>query len=233
MTRDGKRLPLSTSCGALPYFLLCAFVVLPLTVGLLLPLLLVHTLVSKLLGLCGIGRAPRDKAASPSDREGPLLPTGESAPAAAISAASVSLAVVNAPAAAAAANRAHDIVLFGATGFTGKLAAQYLAARYSGKDSNVRWAIAGRRAAALESLRAELQLPELPIIIADATDGASLAAPHEKSVQSRPRCSTSNLASSAAGTRGAAPATDEEEDEDKEDKEDAVADEAAPESFCA
>ena len=175
MTRDGKRLPLSTSCGALPYFLLCAFVVLPLTVGLLLPLLLVHTLVSKLLGLCGIGRAPRGKAASPSDREGPLLPTGESAPAAAAtSAASVSLAVVNAP--AAAANRAHDIVLFGATGFTGKLAAQYLAARYSGKDSNVRWAIAGRRTAALESLRAELQLPELPIIIADATDGASLAA---------------------------------------------------------
>lgn len=173
MSRDGKRLPLSSSCAALPYFLLCAFVVLPLTVGVLLPLLLVHTIIFKLLGLCGIGRARRDKASAAGDRENALLPTGDSAPAAATSAASVAVAVANAP---AAANRVHDIVLFGATGFTGKLAAQYLAARYSGKDSNVHWAIAGRRAAALESLRAELQLSELPIIIADATDGASLAA---------------------------------------------------------
>lgn len=40
--------------------------------------------------------------------------------------------------------RAHDIVLFGATGFTGKLTAQYLA-RHAPPDG--RWALAGRNKA--------------------------------------------------------------------------------------
>ena len=57
--------------------------------------------------------------------------------------------------------------------------------------------------------------------------------PHEKSVQSRPRCSTSNLASSAAGTREAAPAAAEDDEDEDEDEEAAVAEVAAPESFCA
>jgi short subunit dehydrogenase-like uncharacterized protein len=75
-------------------------------------------------------------------------------------------------------NRVHDLVVFGATGFTGQLAARYLANRYSSglAAQPLKWAIAGRRRAALESLRAELQLPDLPIIIADSADEASLAA---------------------------------------------------------
>ncbi len=42
-----------------------------------------------------------------------------------------------------------DVVVYGATGFTGTLIAEYLAQRY-GVTRGVRWAIAGRNAAALE-----------------------------------------------------------------------------------
>ena len=36
-----------------------------------------------------------------------------------------------------------DIIVYGATGFTGQLVAEYLAARYS-SDSDLKWAMAGR-----------------------------------------------------------------------------------------
>ena len=41
------------------------------------------------------------------------------------------------------ADREHDIVLFGATGFTGELTAEYLAAH---APATTRWALAGRSA---------------------------------------------------------------------------------------
>ncbi len=50
--------------------------------------------------------------------------------------------------------RAYDLVLLGATGFTGRLVAHHLAARLAGQD--VRWAIAGRRVEALDEVRDEL-----------------------------------------------------------------------------
>jgi short subunit dehydrogenase-like uncharacterized protein len=71
-----------------------------------------------------------------------------------------------------------DIVLFGATGFTGSLAARYIAKTYG---TGVKWAIAGRRRGALESLRAELAQvdPELSskldILICDSSDPTQLA----------------------------------------------------------
>ncbi|MEU7741599.1 saccharopine dehydrogenase NADP-binding domain-containing protein [Nonomuraea sp. NPDC049158] len=64
--------------------------------------------------------------------------------------------------------RAYDIVLFGASGFTGALTAAYLA-KTAGPE--VRWALAGRDRAKLERLGLDV-----PILIADATDPASLAA---------------------------------------------------------
>ncbi|MGC5012306.1 saccharopine dehydrogenase family protein [Streptosporangium sp. DT93] len=69
-------------------------------------------------------------------------------------------------------DRPYDIVLFGATGFTGGLTAQYLA-RAAGPG--VRWALAGRNRARLEEVRERIGLPELPLLHADATDPASLA----------------------------------------------------------
>ena len=67
-----------------------------------------------------------------------------------------------------------DIVLWGATGFTGRLVAEYLYARY-GSSQSVRWALAGRSRERLEAVRAELGLPaETRIWLADANDPASL-----------------------------------------------------------
>lgn len=67
--------------------------------------------------------------------------------------------------------RQYEVVLWGATGFTGKLVAHHLADTY-GEDLD--WAIAGRNREKLEQLRSELALPELPLIQADSTDRASL-----------------------------------------------------------
>jgi short subunit dehydrogenase-like uncharacterized protein len=74
--------------------------------------------------------------------------------------------------------RPYDIVLFGATGFTGKLVAEYLARR---APKGLRWAIAGRNREKLESVREELEeidgaLAALPILVADGHDQASLDA---------------------------------------------------------
>ncbi|MFI8997647.1 saccharopine dehydrogenase family protein [Streptomyces sp. NPDC053542] len=76
----------------------------------------------------------------------------------------------------AAAGRAYDVVLFGATGFAGRLTAAYLAAH---APEGCRWALAGRNRAKLEQLRAELAADhpacaELPLLHADAADPESL-----------------------------------------------------------
>ncbi|MEV1002167.1 saccharopine dehydrogenase NADP-binding domain-containing protein [Nonomuraea sp. NPDC050202] len=65
-------------------------------------------------------------------------------------------------------DRPYDIVLFGASGFTGALTAAYLA-RAAGPGT--RWALAGRDRAKLERLGLDV-----PVLTADATDAASLAA---------------------------------------------------------
>jgi saccharopine dehydrogenase (NAD+, L-glutamate forming) len=76
-----------------------------------------------------------------------------------------------------AGDRDYDIVLFGATGFTGALVAEYLAAQV---PDGCRWALAGRNPAKLEAVRTRLAgirpaLADLPLLHADATDAASLA----------------------------------------------------------
>ncbi|MFE6779623.1 saccharopine dehydrogenase family protein [Streptomyces sp. NPDC057702] len=74
--------------------------------------------------------------------------------------------------------RAYDLVLFGATGFTGALTASYLAAH---APAGLRWALAGRDPRRLAALRTELaavdpRLATLPLLTADVTDPASLRA---------------------------------------------------------
>jgi short subunit dehydrogenase-like uncharacterized protein len=74
--------------------------------------------------------------------------------------------------------REFDIVLFGATGFTGGLTAEYLAAN---APNGCRWALAGRNQAKLEALRARLAAinpacESLELLHADVTDRASLQA---------------------------------------------------------
>ncbi len=74
-------------------------------------------------------------------------------------------------------DRLLDLVLFGATGFTGGLTADYLA-RHA--PAGCRWALAGRSTARLEAVRDRLvavdpALAGLPLLRADVTDAASLA----------------------------------------------------------
>ena len=69
-----------------------------------------------------------------------------------------------------------DIVVYGATGFTGQLVAEYLAANYKG-DANLKWAMAGRSKDKLASVRDAIGAPaDTPLIVADASDPASLKA---------------------------------------------------------
>jgi short subunit dehydrogenase-like uncharacterized protein len=69
-----------------------------------------------------------------------------------------------------------DIVVYGATGFTGQLVAEYLAAHYTGK-SDPKWAMAGRSLEKLASVRDAIGAPaDTALIRADAGDPVSLKA---------------------------------------------------------
>ena len=69
-----------------------------------------------------------------------------------------------------------DIVVYGATGFTGQLVAEYLAAHYKG-DRDLKWALAGRSKEKLAAVRDAIGAPaDTPLIVADAGDPASLKA---------------------------------------------------------
>ncbi len=74
-------------------------------------------------------------------------------------------------------SRPLDIVLWGATGFTGQLVAEYLVKHTS--DSDLRWALAGRSEAKLESVRRDLarideRAAKLPLRTGDSHDRSSL-----------------------------------------------------------
>ena len=74
--------------------------------------------------------------------------------------------------------RSYDIVLLGATGFTGELTAGYLAG-HAGEGT--RWALAGRSRRKLEAVRSRLAagrpgLAELPLAIVDTADAAAVRA---------------------------------------------------------
>ncbi|TNM36441.1 saccharopine dehydrogenase [Nocardioides albidus] len=73
--------------------------------------------------------------------------------------------------------RPYDVVLFGATGFTGGLTADYLAEH---APAGLRWALAGRSESRLEAVRDRLAranptLADLPLLTADADDAEALA----------------------------------------------------------
>ena len=69
-----------------------------------------------------------------------------------------------------------DIVVYGATGFTGQLVAEYLAAQYKA-DSGLKWAMAGRSKDKLAAVRDAIGASaDTPLIVADAGDPASLKA---------------------------------------------------------
>lgn len=72
--------------------------------------------------------------------------------------------------------REFDLIVYGATGYTGRLVAEYLARQYAG-DLSLKWAMAGRSQQKLKDIRAEIgAAPSTPLVSADADDAASLLA---------------------------------------------------------
>ena len=68
-----------------------------------------------------------------------------------------------------------DIIVYGATGFTGQLVAEYLASDYRGE--NLKWAMAGRSLEKLAAVRDAIGAPaDTPLIAADSGDPASIRA---------------------------------------------------------
>src|SRR5688572_20947989 len=74
--------------------------------------------------------------------------------------------------------RTYDLILWGATGFTGRLVAEYL---LTNAPASLRWALGGRSKEKLEALRTELSAKnpaaaKLPLVLGDARDVGTLDA---------------------------------------------------------
>ena len=80
----------------------------------------------------------------------------------------------------------YDVVIWGASGFTGRLVAGYLLKQY-GAGSELRWAMAGRNRNKLENIRKELGNETIPVEIADSNNRSSL---NELVSKTRVICST-------------------------------------------
>lgn len=79
--------------------------------------------------------------------------------------------------------REFDIIVYGATGYTGRLVAEYLIKEY-GNDASLKWAMAGRSKSKLEEVAAEIGAPtNTPFVIADAANPLSL-----KEMAARTKC---------------------------------------------
>ena len=71
-------------------------------------------------------------------------------------------------------DRAFDVVIFGASGYTGKLVAEYMQDQY-GDDQSIKYAIAGRNTEKLLEVKKDLKLNEdITILEVDSTDLDSL-----------------------------------------------------------
>lgn len=71
--------------------------------------------------------------------------------------------------------RQYDVIVWGASGFTGRLVTEYLIDKY-GTGGELRWAIAGRDQAKLESIRSELGIAanDVAIIISDSFNNEAM-----------------------------------------------------------
>jgi short subunit dehydrogenase-like uncharacterized protein len=73
------------------------------------------------------------------------------------------------------ANKKYDVVIFGATGFTGKLVVEYFLSQYAGNEK-ISWAMAGRNLEKLAQVRDQLNAPaNTPLIEANGNDADSIA----------------------------------------------------------
>jgi short subunit dehydrogenase-like uncharacterized protein len=72
-------------------------------------------------------------------------------------------------------NKQYDIVIFGATGFTGRLVAEYLNANYGTNNSELKWAMAGRSLEKLTEVREQMNISaDIDLLVADSSNKQSL-----------------------------------------------------------
>ena len=65
-------------------------------------------------------------------------------------------------------NREFDVIIYGASGFTGRLVAEYMGSTYG---RSINWAMAGRNTVKLAEVRDEIGAsPETPLVTANAAD---------------------------------------------------------------
>ncbi len=77
--------------------------------------------------------------------------------------------------------REFDIIVYGATGYTGRLVAEHFVREYGDSKDAPKWAMAGRSLDKLEAVRDEIGAPaDTPLVVADADEMASLVAMCER-----------------------------------------------------
>jgi short subunit dehydrogenase-like uncharacterized protein len=81
--------------------------------------------------------------------------------------------------------REFDLILWGASGFTGRLVAEHLAR--VGPARKLRWAVGGRNADKLAAMLAEIGAPGIPVVLGDSHDPRSMA---DLARRTRAVCST-------------------------------------------
>lgn len=73
------------------------------------------------------------------------------------------------------ADKEFDIVVYGATGYTGRLVAEHFVREYGSQPEAPKWAMAGRNLTKLQDVRDAIGAPaDTPLIVADADDPVSL-----------------------------------------------------------
>jgi len=73
--------------------------------------------------------------------------------------------------------REFDVIIYGSTGYTGRLVAEYMAEQYGVGGQSPKWAMAGRSQEKLEEVRDLIGAPaDTPLVVADANDPDSLDA---------------------------------------------------------
>ena len=68
-----------------------------------------------------------------------------------------------------------DVIIYGSTGYTGRLVAEYMVQQYAASDDAPKWAMAGRSLEKLEEVRDLVGAPkDTPLVVADSDDPASI-----------------------------------------------------------
>ena len=152
MIKDKKQLELSSIEEVLPLFLLNTIVIAPLWLLLLVPMTVVYQCGNYVCN--SVMSTKRDKSSTPPNTSTTRTHTVEKQ------------------------DRTFDIVVFGATGFTGQLVVDYIAKNYG--TTSFKWAIGGRRMDALSTIQSKIRQKypnitcDVPCIIADSSDRDSL-----------------------------------------------------------